>query len=499
MLNDRQTEAGAPELAGAGLIHAVKTLEHPLQVLRFDPDASVGNRKKDTAIRNRRSRRRILVVRISRIEPPNNRYRTALGRILDRIVDEIIEYLAETLAVGANAAGGIRWNAIGVCMKCNAFRFGRATLAFQTSAGDFRHVDRRYFEGLNVRLDASQHQHVDDQMMQPVGLFFDAAQKALCNFGISAVLERFGISLDRAERRFEFVRDVRHKIAADRFEAAELRRIVKHEHHTRTRLPRQRLHVDIDVQLLCAAAVGLEALRLAGRKTGGNGGVQGVIANDFEQRPAFDIRGVKVKQPAGGRVRQHDSLPWIDGDDAFNHAAQHGCSRSRCAPAPDGGAELAWKKTELWRDWTTLSEGCYLLRSKVSNWADEELWKAYIQLTEAEAAFRIHKSDFSIRPIWHQKDQRVLAHILVCFLAYVLWKLLGQLCERAGLGQEPRRVLAELHELRCVDVILPTRSGPEIRRRSITKPTEHQAILLDRLRLELPPHLRQFETNEMPM
>ena len=167
--------------------------------------------------------------------------------------------------------------------------------------------------------------------------------------------------------------------------------------------------------------------------------------------------------------------------------------------APDGGAELTWKKAELWRDWTALSEGCYLLRSNVSDWTDEELWKAYIQLTEAEAAFRIHKSDLSIRPIWHQKEERVLAHILVCFLAYVLWKLLGQLCERAGLGHEPRRVLAELRELRCVDVILPTRAGPEIRRRSITKPTEHQAILLDRLRIELPPHLLQFETNDMPM
>ena len=96
--------------------------------------------------------------------------------------------------------------------------------------------------------------------------------------------------------------------------------------------------------------------------------------------------------------------------------------------APDGGAELAWKKAELWQDWTALSEGCYLLRSNVSDWTDEELWKAYIQLTEAEAAFRIHKSDLSIRPIWHQKEERVLAHILVCFLAYVLWKTLGQLC-----------------------------------------------------------------------
>ena len=89
----------------------------------------------------------------------------------------------------------------------------------------------------------------------------------------------------------------------------------------------------------------------------------------------------------------------------------------------DGDARIRWKKAEAARDWATLSAGCYLLRSNVTDWSDIELWKAYIQLTEAEAAFRIHKSDLKIRPIWHQKEDRVLAHIFVCFLAYVLWKM----------------------------------------------------------------------------
>jgi transposase len=152
----------------------------------------------------------------------------------------------------------------------------------------------------------------------------------------------------------------------------------------------------------------------------------------------------------------------------------------------DGRASLAWRKTESWRDWASLSEGCYLLRSNVADWSDEELWRTYIQLTEAEAAFRIHKSDLSIRPIWHQKEDRVSAHILVCFLAYVLWKTLGQMCQRAGLGQEPRRVLEELGKIELVDVILPTRQGIEIRKRCITRPTDHQAILLQHLHLSLP-------------
>ncbi len=152
----------------------------------------------------------------------------------------------------------------------------------------------------------------------------------------------------------------------------------------------------------------------------------------------------------------------------------------------DGHARIQWKKIEAIRDWAELSAGCYLLRTNVTDWSDEELWKAYIQLTEAEAAFRIHKSDLKIRPIWHQKEDRVLAHIFVCFLAYVLWKTLSQMCERAGLGSEPRRVLDELSELRMMDVVLPTRSGIDIRRRCISKPTDHQQILLDRLKLRLP-------------
>jgi hypothetical protein len=78
-------------------------------------------------------------------------------------------------------------------------------------------------------------------------------------------------------------------------------------------------------------------------------------------------------------------------------------------------------------------------------------------------------------------------------LAYVLWKLLGQLCHCAGLGDEPRRVLAELAELRAVDVVLPTRDGPEIRTRCITQPNEHQQIHLQHLGLTRIIHrLRSF-------
>ena len=153
-------------------------------------------------------------------------------------------------------------------------------------------------------------------------------------------------------------------------------------------------------------------------------------------------------------------------------------------------ALIEWKKIKPATDWHDLSDGCYLLRTNVTDWSDEDLWKAYIQLTEAEDAFRIQKSDLSIRPVWHQKEDRVRAHIFVCFLSFVLWKTLGQQCKRAGLGDEPRRVISELSEIRMVDVVLPTDSGHEIRNRCVARPTEHQRILIDKLGLRLPTRIR---------
>lgn len=157
----------------------------------------------------------------------------------------------------------------------------------------------------------------------------------------------------------------------------------------------------------------------------------------------------------------------------------------------DGRAVISWKKNEAWREWATLNEGCYLLRTNVTDWSAEDLWQAYIQLTEAEAAFRVQKSDLRIRPVWHQNEERVQTHILVCFLAYVLWKTLHQMTQAAGLGDEPRRIFEELGKINLVDVVLPTRQkNVEIRRRCIARPTDHQAILLDHLGLSLPRQLK---------
>ncbi len=162
-------------------------------------------------------------------------------------------------------------------------------------------------------------------------------------------------------------------------------------------------------------------------------------------------------------------------------------------PDKDGRAAVSWQKIEAWRQWAELSEGCYLLRSNIQDWDAAQLWQAYIQLTEAEAAFRIQKSDLRIRPIWHQKMERVRAHILVCFLAYVLWKTIGQMCKSAGLGNEPRKVLDEIAQIKAVDVVMPTKQGALIRKRCIAQPTKPQAVLLQMLGLHLPQRMKIHE------
>src|SRR3974377_1803450 len=144
-------------------------------------------------------------------------------------------------------------------------------------------------------------------------------------------------------------------------------------------------------------------------------------------------------------------------------------------------------------DWAALSEGAYLLRSNIADWSDQQLWKAYIQLTQAEAAFRIQKDQLKVRPIWHQREDRVQAHILVCFLAFVLWKSLEMWQQRAGLGNSPRTILEELARIQSHDVVLPTTTHGQIRLRCVTQPDPAQAALLDRLGLILPKRMHLAE------
>jgi len=165
--------------------------------------------------------------------------------------------------------------------------------------------------------------------------------------------------------------------------------------------------------------------------------------------------------------------------------------------ASPAGFRLERQVDAAFDDWAALLEGAYLLRSNIADWSDEELWKAYIQLTQAEAAFRIQKDQLEVRPIWHQRADRVEAHILVCFLAFVLWKTLEMWQSRAGLGNSPRTVLEELQRIQSHDVVLPTATHGQIRLRCVTQPDAAQAALLDRLGIVLPKRMRLAE-QELP-
>jgi len=162
--------------------------------------------------------------------------------------------------------------------------------------------------------------------------------------------------------------------------------------------------------------------------------------------------------------------------------------------------KLNWNTRKQWEDWSQLSEGTYILRSNIEEWTDEELWKTYIQLSEAEAAFRIQKSDLCIRPIWHHKQGRIKAHILICFLAYALWKTLQKWQSRAGLGDSPRTILTELSRIHSADIVLPLADGSprELRLRCVVRPEREQQLLLQRLGVTLPQRLSLNSPNVVP-
>ncbi len=158
--------------------------------------------------------------------------------------------------------------------------------------------------------------------------------------------------------------------------------------------------------------------------------------------------------------------------------------------AESGRVVVTWSRKASALESAKRREGCYLLRSNVSDWTAEDLWRASMQLTEAEAAFRIQKDELRLRPVWHQTAERVQAHILVCFLAYVLRKMLEGWSQRAGLGRSMPTLLEEFARIQSTDVVLPTSDGRTVRLRCVVRPDQAQTILLHHLGLELPQRLR---------
>jgi transposase len=168
------------------------------------------------------------------------------------------------------------------------------------------------------------------------------------------------------------------------------------------------------------------------------------------------------------------------------------------------GVRLFWQIKEDRKNWRQAREGAYLLRTNLQAETAEELWSKYMQLTEAEASFRALKSELSIRPLFHQLEPRVKAHVMVAFLGYALWVTLKHLLKRRpaivpkpsasetenALPMTPMKAIALLSTLQSADIVLPTTDGREIRLRRITEPTSEQKVLLRQLGISLPEHLQ---------
>src|SRR5947207_415559 len=164
------------------------------------------------------------------------------------------------------------------------------------------------------------------------------------------------------------------------------------------------------------------------------------------------------------------------------------------------GVRLFWQMKEDRKNWRESREGAYLLRTNLKADTAEELWSKYMQLTEAEASFRALKSELSVRPLFHQLESRVKAHVMLAFLAYALWVTLKHLLQEkrmAILAEEhtqpalsPARALALLSTLHSADIVLPTTDGRELRLRRVTEPDTEQKKLLHLLGLTLPQRLQ---------
>jgi len=159
----------------------------------------------------------------------------------------------------------------------------------------------------------------------------------------------------------------------------------------------------------------------------------------------------------------------------------------------DQGTRLVWRSKPEQQQWRETREGAYLLRTNLTADTAADLWKKYMQLTEVEAAFRTLKSELAIRPLFHQLEKRVKAHVLVAFLGYALLVTLKHLLKRSDSEYSPAKVLKRLSELYSVDIVLPTVEGREIWLRRITKLDHEQQKILHQLRLRLPERLEPLQ------
>ena len=171
-------------------------------------------------------------------------------------------------------------------------------------------------------------------------------------------------------------------------------------------------------------------------------------------------------------------------------------------------AELSWSWNVVKFKEALARDGAYLLQSNEPGWSVQGFWETYMQLTVVEHAFRVLKSELLLRPVWHHYSGRTQAHVMVCVLAYALWKTLDHLSKQAGLETEIRKpdrrrpnaspkprpmtpevILRQLGEIQIGDILLETTDGRKLALRRVARPKPEQARILAALKLSIPERL----------
>jgi len=223
-------------------------------------------------------------------------------------------------------------------------------------------------------------------------------------------------------------------------------------------------------------------------KTEGRQRKEHAIRNRFARRMEAALDSLQ-KQVKAGRLKNRDKIHVRIGRILASHPQVADLYEVAVKEA-SGQLSLEWSAKDGQRQWREAREGAYLLRTNLTATTASELWAKYMQLTEVEAAFRALKSELSIRPLFHQLERRVKAHVMVGFLGYALWVTLKHLLRRKQSEWSATRALVELATLQSADIVLPTTDGREIRLRRITEPTAGQQRLLSQLAIDLPDQLQ---------
>jgi transposase len=229
--------------------------------------------------------------------------------------------------------------------------------------------------------------------------------------------------------------------------------------------------------------------RSAGRKEKEN-----AILNRFADRLETRLRQL-AEQAQAGKVRGRQKVERRIGrllERNRRAASLFNVEVTETGSGKQARLSLQITKNEEHYQWALETGGSYILRT---NWRETDpktLWNTYIQLTEVEDSFRTEKYDLGMRPIFHHKQDRTQAHILVCFLALAMWRTLQQWMKASGLGTAPRKLLEELRELRSLDVLMPTRDKT-LRLRMVATPSRELKVLLQRMKILIPNRPKMIE------